>query len=74
MTLKEFFELCNEYDIKFSIDNFNGMTEVIFRGIDDNEIEHNYRRYFSSDKANLSEHIEETLKNIIDLVKEEEEP
>lgn len=72
MTLKEFFELCNEYDISFSIDNFDVMTKVIFRGMDYNGIEHKYRRSFASDKANLSEHIEETLKNIIDLVKEEE--
>lgn len=74
MTLKEFLELCNEYDIRFSIDNFNDITQVIFKGIDNNEIEHKYKRYFSSNKADLSERIEEILKNIIDLVKEEEEP
>lgn len=71
MTLKEFLELCNEYDIRFSIDNFNDITKVIFKGIDDNGIEHKYKRYFSSGQANLSEHIEETLKNIINLVKED---
>lgn len=72
MTLKEFLELCNEYDIRFSIDNFNDITQVIFKGIDNNEIEYKYKRYFASNKADLSEHIEEILKNIIDLVKEEE--